>query len=68
MRKRRGSSLFCAGVGGGLASHWCWEGFPQDVRFRCGVEEIEHEPGDEFRVVGDGDVAEAVEPSELRVG
>ena len=34
----------------------------------CGAEEIEHEPGDEFRVVGDGHVAEAVEPSELRVG
>jgi hypothetical protein len=43
-------------------------GFPQDAPFGCGVEEIEHEPGDEFWVVGDGDVSEAVEPSELRVG
>jgi hypothetical protein len=43
-------------------------GFPLDALFRCGVEEIEHEPGDEFWVVGDGHVAEAVEPSELRVG
>lgn len=25
------------------ASHWCWEGFPQDALFGCGVEEIEHE-------------------------
>jgi hypothetical protein len=38
------------------------------VRFRCGVEEIKYEPGDEFWVVGDGDMAEAVEPSKLRVG
>jgi len=29
-------------------------GFPRDAPFGCGVEEIEHEPGDEFWVVGDG--------------
>jgi hypothetical protein len=56
------------GCGWGFASHRCWEGFPQDAPFRCGVKEIEHEPGDEVWVVGDGDVTEAVEPSELRVG
>ena len=51
-----------------MASRQCWEGFPQDALFGCGAEEIEDEAGDEFWVVGDGDVAEAVEPSELRVG
>ena len=51
-----------------MASRQCWDGFPQDAPFGSGVEEIEHEPGDEFWVVGDGDVTEAVEPPELRVG
>lgn len=54
--------------GWGLASRQRWDGFPQDAPFGSGAEEIEDEPGDEFRVVGDGDVTEAVEPSELRVG
>jgi hypothetical protein len=58
--------LLGARAAGGLTSHR--EGFPQDALFGCGVKEIEHEPGDEFWVVGDGDVAKAVEPPELRVG
>src|SRR5579862_9711580 len=49
-------------------SRCCREGFLEDALFGCGAEEVEHEAADEFRVVGDGDVTESVEPAELRVG